>query len=245
MNANLNHTSYRMHELTRDAALQSADAHRLAREGTVSASRSLAGQFGRRAVRMALAVALLVVSLATITGSAHGQSAALAEPGTSEPYHPALVSFRIGIYYQDSGRHDEAVAMFTEMVEAFPSIAEGWAARADSYNALGEYTLAIADYTTAVELAPNLVSALNMRGNAFRSIGAFEQAVADYENAVGQMPEYAAPHGGLAEAYALMGRQPEALAEMGVYSALAGADADPEVIARVSALQQQALAAAT
>ena len=245
MNANLNHTSYRMHELTRDAALQSADSHRLAREATALPGRSPAAPFGRRVVRLALAVALLFVALAVVTGSAHAQSAALAEPGTSEPYHPALVSFRIGIYYQDSGRHEEAVVMFTGMVEAFPSVAEGWAARADSYHALGEYTLAIADYTRAVELAPNLVSALTMRGNALQSIGAFELAVADYQNAIGQMPEYAAPHAGLAEACAHLGLQPEAVAELDAYRMLAGADADLEWIARISDLQPVAEAGAT
>lgn len=154
MNANLNHTSYRMHELARDAALQSAEQHRMAREASGAAPLSLAGLLERRAVRMALAVAVLFVALALATASAHAQTVALAEPGTNEPYHPALVSFRIGIYYQDSGRHEEAVAMFTEMVEAFPRIAEGWVARADSYAALGEYALAIDDYTAAVTAAP-------------------------------------------------------------------------------------------
>lgn len=83
-----------------------------------------------------------------------------------------------------------------------------------------------------------------MRGRAYQQAGAFDLAVADYQNAIGQAPEYAAPHAGLAEAYALMGLQPEALAELNAYQTLAGADADPALVVRALALQQTADAGA-
>jgi tetratricopeptide (TPR) repeat protein len=240
MNANLNQTSYRMHELTRDAAMQSAEAQRLAREATSAQTVALAGLLHRRALRIAAALVLITLALALATQPASAQ--AITDAGTNEPYHPALVSFRVGIYYQEQGRHAEAVQEFSTTVEAFPMIAEAWAARADSLGALGEYTLAIDDYSMAVQIAPNLVSALNMRGLAYQQIGAFELAADDFQNAIGQMPEYAAPHAGLAETWIALGQYDAAIREYDAYLALAGSDADFALVSRAAALRQNVAA---
>ncbi len=226
MNANLNNTSYRMHELTRDSAMQAADAHRLAFEATGVESLTVHSLMARRSLRIAIALLIAVVLLALGTQASNAQ--ALTDPGTTEAYHPALVSFRMGIYYQSSGQHSQAIEAFSETIDAFPMVAAAWAARADSYFALGEYALAIVDYTEAVAIASDFVSALNMRADAYQLIGAFELAVADYQNAIAQMPEYAAPHAGLAAAYNMLGQLDEAQAEHAVYLRLVGPNAAME-----------------
>lgn len=237
MNANPNTTSYRMHELTRDRALQSADQERLAHEANGTTPAGFGDLLNRRSLRIAVA---LIIAVVLLTVAAQADAQALIDSGASEPYHPALVNFRVGIYYQNSGRHAEAVTEFSATIEAFPMIAEAWSARGDSYFALGEYELAIADYATAVEVAPNLVSALNMRGDAYRLIGEFELAAADYINAIGQLPEYPAPHAGLAAAFEAMSQHSDAVSEYSIYLELAGEDADPLIAAHAAELQQAA-----
>ncbi|HYO87845.1 MAG TPA: tetratricopeptide repeat protein [Candidatus Limnocylindrales bacterium] len=223
MDANLNTTSYRMHELTRDNAMQAAEAHRLAQQAHSTAPLSARVASIRGPLQVAAVLLMVVILLALGTQSAGAQ--ALIETGTNEPYHPALVAFRMGIYYQNSGDHARAVEAFSETIVAFPMIAEAWAARGDSYSAAGAYALALADYNEAIVRAPNLVSALNMRGDALRVLGEVEQAVADYQNAIEQMPEYAAPHAGLAVAYEMLGQADEAQAEHAVYLRLVGPEA--------------------
>jgi len=239
MNANLNTASYRMHELTRDNAMQAADHERLAHEVTGHSPAQFSELLNRPSLRIAIALLIAVIVLAAAALPASAQD--LVEAG-NESGHPALVNFRVGIYYQNNGRHAEAIEEFSATVEAFPMIAEAWAARADSYLAVGEFELAIADYSAAVELAPNLVSALSMRGDAYRLSGSFDEAVADYSNAISQMPEYAVPHAGLAATFEALGQHTNAIAEYSAYLQLAGADADPLIVAHAAELSQVVMA---
>lgn len=240
MNANPNTTSYRMHELTRDRAMLAANRVRLAHEASDSSPVSFSSFLNRPSLRIAVALIITVMLLAV---AAQTDAQAMVDGG-NEAYHPALVSFRVGIYYQDRGRHDEAIEQFSATIEAFPMIAEAWSARADSYLALGEFELAIADYDAAVALAPELVSALNMRGDAYRLTGVFELATADYLNAIEQMPEYAAPHAGLAATYEAQLLHLQAIAEYELYLTLAGEDADPVVLVRATELKRLVLTGA-
>ncbi len=241
MNANPNLTSYRMHELTRDAAMQTAAHERLAREASGGLPVSVHDLLARRSLRIAAALfAIILLMLAVQPASAQ----ALHDDGGGEPYHPALVNFRLGIYYQLTGDHQRAVAEFSETIAAFPMIAEAWAARADSYLALEDFDLALADYDEAIALAPNLVSALTMRGHTYRQVGEAEAAQADYANAIRQMPEYPEPHAGLAAAYELQGRLSDALSEYEIYLTLAGLDANSLVSAHTADLREIVIGAA-
>lgn len=241
MNANPNITSYRMHELTRDAAMRTAARQRLAHEAAGASPVRVHELLARRSLRIAAAlVAFVLLMLAAQSASAQ----ALHDDGGGEPYHPALVSFRLGIYYQLKGDHERAVAEFSGTIAAFPMVAEAWAARADSFLALEAFEEALADYDEAIALAPDLVSAVTMRGHTYRQMGETEAALADYSNAIGQMPAYPEPHAGLAAAYELQGRLGDALAEYETYLTLAGPEADPLVSARATELRQTVAAGA-
>jgi tetratricopeptide (TPR) repeat protein len=116
------------------------------------------------------------------------------DEGMTEPYHPALVQFRMGYYYQLQGNHEQAIEEFSLVIEPFPQLDSSYSARGDSYAALGEYTLAIADYDAALELTPSFASVLYMRGRVYAATGEIELANADYANAIQQVPDYALPY---------------------------------------------------
>jgi tetratricopeptide (TPR) repeat protein len=161
----------------------------------------------------------------------------IADPGTSEPYHPALVSYRVGYYYQLRGDHERAIEEFTDVIAAFPNWDGGYSARGESYEALADYNLALADYSAALSLTPEFVSVLFMRGRAYHAIGEFGLAAADYANAIEQMPEYALPYRGMGDLLFEQENMAAALVMYQQYLALTSEDPDAQVITRVMQLE--------
>ena len=180
---------------------------------------------------LVLVLAALMLAATTI----HAQD--LIDSGETEPYHPGLVSFRLGIYYHNQGDFERALAEFTETVDGLPGWGTGYAARGDTYTALGLYQEAIADYTQAVTIFPDYVSVLYTRGRAYHAIGETALAAADYANAIGQMPDYALPYWGLGDLLYEQGQTRAALDQYRQYLALTTDVPDTQVVARVDQLE--------
>ena len=154
--------------------------------------------------------AVVLTSAAPSFAQSQAEPGAHSDPGPAEVYSPALVSYRIGYYYQFKGDQQQAIAKFTEAIEVLPNYAYAYAARGDSYALIGEYQAAIDDYTVAISIYPDYVSALKTRGNAYAAIGEYELALADFDNAIAQMPTYADAYRAAAEVYTLRGDTDEA-----------------------------------
>ena len=238
MNANLNSDNfqYRLNQTSRDDALRAAKNQRLAQIATEPTTRRslFAGlhQWLRQSIRVQssshhhlrglqrlphfiVAVTFMItVLLATASPShaqAQAQSGAHSDPGPAEVYSPALVSYRIGYYYQFKGDQQQAIAKFTEAIEVLPNYAYAFAARGDSYALIGEFQAAIDDYTVAIGIYPDYVSALKTRGIAYAAIGEYELALADFDNAITQMPTYADAYRAASDVYTLRGDTDEAV----------------------------------
>lgn len=187
-------------------------------------------------------VLLFIVLLGVGAAPLLAQTIDIADPGSSEPYHPALVQYRVGNYFQLQGDHERAIEEFTAVIAAFPNWDGGYSARGDSYAALGQYELAIADYDEALDLTPGFVSVLYMRGRAFAAIGEIELADADYANAIQQVPDYALPYWGMGDLAYERGDLTAALSCYQEYMAITLTTPDAEVIARVGILEANASA---
>ncbi len=239
-NLNSDNYNYRVNQTHRDDALRAAENQRLAQIATEpTAHRSLfAGlrqwfqrltsaqpssssqrRSQRRSLRRVfqqifaatLVTAVVLTSAAPSFAQSQAESGALSDPGPAEVYSPALVSYRVGYYYQFKGDQQQAIAKFTEAIEVLPNYAYAYAARGDSYALIGEYQAAIDDYTVAISIYPDYVSALKTRGVAYAAIGAYELALADFDNAITQMPTYADAYRAAGDVYTLRGDTDEAI----------------------------------
>ena len=185
---------------------------------------------------------LVLVLAALLAAGTTIEAQDLIDSGESEPYHPGLVSFRLGVYYHNQGDFERALAEFTETVDGLPSWGTGYAARGDTYIALGLYEEAIADYSEAVAIFPDYVSAIYTRGRAYHAIGETALAEADYANAIEQMPDYAPAYWGLGDLLFEQGQTQAALEQYQLYLALTTDAPDADVVARVTQLEIVAMA---
>jgi len=255
MNSFSNRNYYRDFELQRDAALREAHRQHLATLATDSSSEAqpqttkLTAHLPhfrlphlRLNVRHALTLVLVIGVLVASTLPLRAQD--LTDAGVSEPYHPALVTYRVGYYYQLQGDQERAIELFTEVITSLPNWDGGYSARGDSYVALGYFVRAVADYTEALDLTPGFVSVLYMRGRAYQSAGEAVLAIADFQNAISQMPDYPLPYWGLADVYYEQQSNALALDCYSQYLALVEETPDASVTTRVVLLSATVAAGA-
>lgn len=112
-----------------------------------------------------------------------------ADPKNSENY------YNLGIVFQRSGTHEEAVESFS-MYIMIPGlkpefVADGYNNRGISQRALKKPDLAYADYTKAVELNPKKPEFLVNRANASIDMKKIDDAMVDYAQAIKIDPTYA------------------------------------------------------
>lgn len=247
MNSFSHYNNYHDFELQRDAAFRDAQREHLAHLATAPQRETAPAESPRHTFsmlhllhivlrRFRRAVAFLFVLGVLMVGVLPSFAQDLSDPGSSEPYSPALVDYRMGYYYQLQGRHEEAIEMFSHVITDLPDWDAGYSARGDSYAAVGYYDLAIADYNTTLELTPGFVSVLYMRGRAYQSAGESALAVADFQNAISQMPDYPLPYRGLADVYYEQQHTTPALDCYQKYLALVDDTPDADVITRVALL---------
>jgi tetratricopeptide (TPR) repeat protein len=113
--------------------------------------------------------------------------------------------YNLGIVYQRSGAHKEAVETFTKYV-AMPGIkpqylADGYNNRAVSLRKLQQSDRAYADYTKAIEIDPTHGKALANRAGMNAEMKKFTEALADYTRAIAVEPSYAESYYGRAGIY--------------------------------------------
>lgn len=179
----------------------------------------------------------LLLGMCVMVTPLFAQSFDTNDPGANEPYHPALVQYRVGYYFQLQGDHARAIEEFTAVIEAFPNWDGGYSARGDSYAAIGQYELAITDYDEALDLTPAFVSIFYMRGRVYMATGEIELASADYASAIQQAPSYALPYWGMGDIAYEQGNLTAALVWYQQYIAITITSPDAEVIARVMTLE--------
>lgn len=86
------------------------------------------------------------------------------------------------------GHVEEAIALFTAVIERNPQSANDYNNRGLAYYQAGQLERAIADYNTAILLNPSLDSAYNNRANYYAAQGQYLEALADYDVAIDLNP---------------------------------------------------------
>jgi tetratricopeptide (TPR) repeat protein len=93
-----------------------------------------------------------------------------------------------GLAKAQMGLYDEAIALFTQLIERNPLNANDYSNRGLTYFQSGRSAQAIADYNRAIELNPKLDGAYNNRANYHAAQGEFLEAILDYDIALDLNP---------------------------------------------------------
>jgi tetratricopeptide (TPR) repeat protein len=83
-----------------------------------------------------------------------------------------------------AGRHADAVAVFTRIIEARPDFAEGWNRRATVHYLAGEYEKSIADCHEVLKRNPGHFGALSGMGQIYVQLEEYEKALEWYRRAL-------------------------------------------------------------
>jgi len=96
-----------------------------------------------------------------------------------------------GLYYSETGRHQQALENYNEAIRIKPDYAYAYNNRGNTHLQLVQYQKAIQDFNKAIEVYPFYLEAFNNRGNAYASLGQYQQALKDYDQAISIKPDYA------------------------------------------------------
>lgn len=80
-------------------------------------------------------------------------------------------------------QYDEAIVIFTHIIESNPNYKWAYDRRGSAYKSLEQYDHALADYNRALEIDPSFDNAYRNRAHVYRKNGFPRAAIADFERA--------------------------------------------------------------
>ena len=125
----------------------------------------------------------------------------------------AEAHYLLGCYYQERGRHAEALESFRKALSVDPGFAKAYNALGVSYDTLRDYPKAVESYQKALELDASLGYVYNNLGYSYLLQRKAKEAIATLEKAISLNPEDKRFHNNLGLAHALEGNLDQALSE--------------------------------
>ena len=118
-----------------------------------------------------------------------------------------------GVYLQQQGQQEEAIAKFDEAILLDPQHVGAYNNRGIAYQNLGQYDRAIQDYDEAIRLNPQNTMTYNNRGSVYHTLGQHQRAIQDYDEAIRISPQLAGVYSNRGGAYARLGQAANAEAD--------------------------------
>ena len=138
-------------------------------------------------LRQGLRVALMALLVAWLSWAPLPVQAlqAPAQAGAAQRFERALTA-------SQEGRLQEALSLWTEVLEATPTDAAAWSNRGNVRLMLGDAEGAITDQTRAMEIDPSHLDPHLNRGTAEEALGRWQDAAADYRWILARDPQESA-----------------------------------------------------
>lgn len=89
-----------------------------------------------------------------------------------------------GVELMQSGRHEEAIAAFSEVIRRKPAFAEGWNKRATAYFLAGDYKRSLADCREVMKRNPFHFGALSGYGQIYFLLEEYDKALGYWRRAL-------------------------------------------------------------
>ena len=116
-----------------------------------------------------------------------------------------------GVYLQQQGQHEEAIAEYDEAIQLNPQYVDAYTNRGIAHQNLGQYERAIQDYDEAIRLNPKDTLAYNNRGSVYHTLGQLQRAIQDYDEAIRLDPQLAGAYGNRGVAHSSLGQYEQAI----------------------------------
>ena len=133
---------------------------------------------------------------------------------SAEATTAARAHFLAGRVHARDNRHDEAIAVFSRVIELRPDYALTYIHRAHAYFNMHQPAEAVLDYTTFVALRPGEPNAYWGRAQAHNATGDHRAAIVDADAALAIDPKLAGAHYQRALAWHRLGNHPAALSDV-------------------------------
>lgn len=119
--------------------------------------------------------------------------------------HQMLVMYNLGVSFIELGRYEEAIELFTQIVDIDPQNYTAYFNLGFSLYMLGRYEEAIEAYRKAIDINPKLYLSYFNLGNCFYKLGSYQKAAEAYQQAINMNPKYAGSYLNLGEALSKLG----------------------------------------
>jgi len=118
-----------------------------------------------------------------------------------------------GVFFQQQGQHEEAIAEYDEAIHLDPQYVDAYTNRGIAHQNLGQHERAIQDYDAAIRLNSRDPLAYSNRGSVYHALGQFQRAIQDYDEAIRLDPRLAGAYGNRGGAYLILGQFERAIKE--------------------------------
>jgi tetratricopeptide (TPR) repeat protein len=108
----------------------------------------------------------------------------------AEDQHPYSQMLEHSLSKLKRGKYEEAVSGFTDVLRAYPYVAEAYLNRGSARAALNDIDGALKDYEQAIKLNPNALESYLQRGKLYLQLGDRNAAIGDYSEALKLDPKY-------------------------------------------------------
>jgi tetratricopeptide (TPR) repeat protein len=160
---------------------------------TAALERQWRGERIRHRLLLLLAAAIVAALGWTTVRQTHYWRDSLALWDRQIAIHPGVVAaayYSRGNVYLQQGRHDEALADFSQALTIAPGHVLARNQRGNLHMRKGDIEQAVADFSQAVERRSDFSEGWYNRGNAYMAKGDFDRAVADYTKALECRPAF-------------------------------------------------------
>ena len=99
-----------------------------------------------------------------------------------------------GVTLMESRQYDEAIDIFSQIIEREPDFAEGWNKRATVYYLQDELSASMRDVQRTLALEPRHFGALSGLGLIFTELGDYQAAIKAYQDVLKIHPQSAGAH---------------------------------------------------
>ncbi|MXV83977.1 tetratricopeptide repeat protein, partial [Candidatus Poribacteria bacterium] len=96
----------------------------------------------------------------------------------------AFLAFHRGNFMMMLDQIDEALKVYSRVIELSPNNAEAYNNRGCAFQMKGEYNRATADYSKAIEISPDCPIFYNNRGAAYSAKGEYDRAIEEHNKAI-------------------------------------------------------------
>jgi len=112
-----------------------------------------------------------------------------------------LALFNLAKFFQDSQRWNESIQTYTQLLQFYPTYADGYYNIGFVHIKLGLYDVAINDFAQAISFNSKFYEAYFSRGHCYETLGDIYRAELDYKKAININPDYQDAKDALANLY--------------------------------------------